>query len=147
MVSFMETKAFFKKYLPAVLALAAIALVVSGFWFAGYLSEKSFDRTIDNLHTGAQNEVKQAANASNAAASAQMTRSIEDGVREQVIAPKLETARRRSQSSRIELEKAQTKYDNEKITHPRVSNSRAVNCVQLKRLYPNTRFEYCDRQN
>ncbi len=139
----METRTILKKHLPAFIALALIVLIVAGFWFAGYLSEKSFDAGIDNLSTGSQTAVREAANAQNAAVNSEVERSIEDAVREKVIAPKLDVARRNSNNSKTTLEKARRKYSDEKITHKNISNSRAANCEQLARLYPNTRFDYC----
>ncbi len=94
-------KTIFKQYFPALLALAALVILVSGIWFKGYLSEKSFDNEIDNLQTNSQNATTEAANHKEAAANSYIERSIEDGVREKVIAPKIETARRRSENSKI----------------------------------------------
>jgi hypothetical protein len=139
----MDTKTILKKYLPAIITLAIIALGVFGFWFAGYLSEKSFDRQIDNLQTNSRTEVTEAANHQKAAANSEVERRTEDGVREKVIVPKLDVARRRSQSSKVELEKAKNKLkENEKNIHD-LNASRAANCAELRRQFPDTRFEYC----
>lgn len=139
----METKTLLKKYLPAIICIVVLAALVFGFWFVGYLSEKSFDRQVDNLQTNSQTEVKQAANHSNAAINAQVTRQIEDGVRERVIKPKLDAARRSSESSKIEMEKARRKYNDEKNNPTNLTNSAADNCARLANLYPDTKFEYC----
>lgn len=139
----METRTILKKHLPAFIALALIVLIVAGFWFAGYLSEKRFDAGIDNLSTGSQTAVREAANAQNAAVNSEVERSIEDAVREKVIAPKLDVARRNSNNSKTTLEKARRKYSDEKITHKNISSSVTDNCLKLRELYPNTRFDYC----
>ncbi|HEX8637361.1 MAG TPA: hypothetical protein VF692_04815 [Pyrinomonadaceae bacterium] len=139
----MDTKTLFKRYLPAIIALAVIVALVLVFWFVGYLSERKFDAAIDNLQTNSQNEVKQAANHNNAAINAQVTRQIEDGVREKVIKPKLDAARRSSESSKLNLEKARRKYSDEKINPTNLSSSAADNCARLANLYPDTKFEYC----
>jgi hypothetical protein len=142
-----NTKTIFKNHAPAFVAFALLVLCVFGFWIAGYLSERSSDRSFNSSMTNttgdARNSLREAANATNAAVNAQIERQTEDGVRTRVIVPKLEAARRQSQNSKIQIEKAKEKYSDENITHENVSNSRVVNCIQLKRLYPNRQFEYC----
>lgn len=139
----MSIRTILKKYLPAFASLALIVLIVAGFWFAGYLSEKSFNAGIDNLSNNSQTHVREAANAQNAAVNSEVERRTEDAVREKVITPKLGDARQNSNNSKTTLEKAKRTYSDEQITHKNISSSVIDNCLKLRELYPNTRFDYC----
>src|SRR5207237_8566480 len=73
----------------------------------------------------------EASNSNANAANFNVERRTEDGVREKVIKPKLEAARRNSQNSQAELDKAKRKYENENTNHQNLNSTQSDNCDDL----------------
>ncbi|HEY0051189.1 MAG TPA: hypothetical protein VGB68_17980 [Pyrinomonadaceae bacterium] len=140
-------KQFFKKWLWLIVLISVLAFGGFVFWLGstlyGYLSEASFNSTVQNNRTQSQTAVTEAQNAQQKAGGFAVERQIEDGLREKVIAPKLETARRNSQNSKSDLERSKKKYFDETKNTQNLSANRADNCRDLNELFANTNFQYC----
>jgi hypothetical protein len=135
-------KDLFNKYLWLIIFIGILLFGGGVFWIAGKYSEHQTDSAISETKTAANTAVSQAANSEANAANISIERRTEDSLREKTIRPKLETARRNSQSSKAELEKARQQF-NEKPDPQTINDSWADNCARLKRVFPDTDFEYC----
>lgn len=136
-------KLYFKQYLWLII-LAGLLLLGTGVYFlGGYLEEKSFDKTVQTQTNQANTAVRESKIESGVAANLSIERRAEDAVRERVIKPKLDDARRRSSNSQSKLATAQKQYENSKKNPTDFNRSVVDNCAQLKRAYPNVTFEYC----
>ena len=143
----MNIKKLFNKYFWLIALVWVIAIGAFVFWLASGPSEDEvLQQTVTNQQTEANKAVQQAANHNSAAVNASIERRSEDAVREKVITPKLNDLRRRSQNSKRELEKTQKDYQNAKTNLSNLNRSVTDNCSELKRLYPDTRFEYCQNR-
>lgn len=133
-----------KLVLMALVTAGALVVFYLGFGFvATTIGGWQINRQVNSGVNASQTYTREAANASANAANAAITRAVEDGVREKVIIPKLETARRNSSNSKTALNAAKRKYENEKL-HPENLNSKlSDNCAALRRLFPNTAFDDC----
>lgn len=123
-----------------VLAFAAFLVVVA---LQSDCHEKRVDSTVRTQQTEAARQANIAAQSSTNANLSNEARQTEDRLREKVIAPKLEQARRRSADSKRELEKARKNLNDAKNNLHNLNVTRADNCLKLRELFPNERFDYC----
>lgn len=132
---------FCKKHFVSILGAAIVVLILA----VGYLGcrRDEIQETITEQRTGSQNAVREAANASNAAVNASAVRQVEDGLRNKIIAPKLDHARRQSQNSKAAVLRAEKEIQNAKTNLSNLNRTIADNCAELGRLFPDTQFEYC----
>lgn len=121
------------------LVLLIAAAAAAGIHMYG---EIRVDRKIESTKTEANTAVNVAVEHEAEASNISAERETEDDRRETAIRPKLETARRNSNSSKIQLERAREKY-NEKTDPHNVNGTWADNCARLGRVFPDTKFEYC----
>lgn len=127
-----------------IIVVAITAALLAMIVYVGYQAIMDAKTLSDIKHsqreanTAVNVAVEHEAEASNISAE----RQTEDDYRETTIQPKLETARRNSNSSKIQLERAQKKF-NEKTDPHNVNGTWADNCARLKRVFPDTEFEYC----
>jgi predicted negative regulator of RcsB-dependent stress response len=137
-------KAWANQYFWLIVVIFLAVVGTFSYLIYGSYQESSFQQSIQTNQTEAQTAVNTATNANTNAANFSLERRTEDAVRDQTIAPRLETARRNSQTSKTELERAERKLKvNEKKIRD-INASWADNCLRLKRLFPDERFEYCD---
>jgi hypothetical protein len=130
----------------AIITLAAVVLIAFAVATTHQAcSNAATERNIDSSRQQANTAVNQAARSEANAANASIERRSEDAVREKVIQPKLEAARRNSEQSKSALDEAKRKY-NEKTDPQTLNSSRADNCARLQRDFPDTNFEYCAGQ-
>lgn len=134
---------FFKKHFISIGGATIVILIIALFSIQSGCETKRFNQTIDNRSTDANKAVQEAANANNAAINASIERRAEDALREKVIEPKLDAARRSSQNSKAELDAARKTYNEKKNNPSNLSRSRADNCRDLSALFPNVVFEDC----
>jgi hypothetical protein len=139
-----KLKTFVKAHLWLIILIGVIGVGLTVFWTAGYFmdrhEENKTNSAIQTTQTAASTAVNAAVTSEQTAAGASNTRQTEDAIRSRTIAPQLDQARRQADASRSALTAARQQF-NEKVT-PSNSN-RADDCVRLARLYPDTRFEYC----
>ncbi|HEX8249002.1 MAG TPA: hypothetical protein VF599_12565 [Pyrinomonadaceae bacterium] len=136
-------KEFFKKWLWLIVLVGVLAVGAGAYCLFGYLSEVSFDRTIQNKRKESNTAVDEAQNANVNASIFAGERQLEDGLREKAIAPKLDERRRNSQNSKSDLERSKKKYFDEQKNTQNLNSNHAANCASLARLFPNVRFEDC----
>jgi hypothetical protein len=135
-------KEYFGKYLWLIIFIGILLFGAGVFWVSGKYIEHKTDSAITETHTAANTAMTEAQTDEANAANVSIERRTEDSIREKTIRPKLETARQNSKTSQVELEKARQQF-NEK-TNPRDANGTwADNCARLKRVFPDTTFDYC----
>lgn len=125
-----------------VIGFLILISVLANRVYQNYTAAK-FEKTITGQNIEADKAKNEAANANANTANFDIERRTEDVVRTQTIAPKLETARRKSQNSKIELEKARKTYNETNKNLHNANASRADNCLELANLFPDIRFEDC----
>jgi predicted negative regulator of RcsB-dependent stress response len=136
-----KLKSFCKKHIISIIGSVVVILIL----VIGYLGcgTDQLQQTVTTQQTASNTAVQQAANAQNAAVNASIERQVEDGLRNKVITPKLDDARRRSQNSKTELKRARQQLNETTKNLYNTNASRIANCAELERLHPDTRFEYC----
>jgi hypothetical protein len=135
-------KDLFNKHLWLIIFIGILLFGAGIFWIAGKYSEHETNSAISETKTAANTAVSQAANSEANATNSSIERRTEDSIREKTIRPKLETARRNSQSSKAKLEKARQQFNEQTDPHD-ANGTWADNCARLKRVFPDTDFEYC----
>ncbi len=134
-------KEIYRQYFWLIVIAAVIVAAGTVYWLAGKHQEHKVDNAIQQSREAAKAEVNSAAISETTAANTSIERRTEDSVRDAVIRPKLENARRNADRSRSTVDKAKERL-NEK---PQISNTDtwADNCRRLERVFPDTEFEYC----
>lgn len=139
-----KLKDLFYKYLWLIILCGLFAVGGLTFWAHQSYQEHRTDSEIKQTQTEAHTAVNQAVESETEAANTSIERQSEDAVREKVIRPRLETARRNANSSKIELDLAKQKF-NEKTNPHDANGTWADNCARLKRVFPDDTFEYCQQ--
>ena len=140
----MKIPEFFKSRTNVSLSFAGLLVVLFlCLQLSSCFHEKSVDSAVNQQTTDAARQIGINEQSTENANVSQAARQSEDIVREKVIRPKLEEIRRRSQNSKIELERANQKFNDAKNNLHNINSSRADNCQRLRELFPNERFEYC----
>ena len=106
-----KLKTFLNQYFWLIVVTFLALLAITVFTFYAVFDANSFDKTITDQITESKKAVGEANNANTNTEMSDTTRRSEDVIREKTIAPKLEKARRDSQNSKIELEKAKKTYN------------------------------------
>ena len=136
-------KSFLNSYFWLIALIFVLIIGVLVFSIASAYQEQSLQKSITAGVSEAGKAKNEAANANTDAANFDVNRRTEDVIREKTIAPKLDAARRRSNNSKLELEKAKRKLDETKKTLHNSNVSRADNCAELGQLFPDETFAYC----
>lgn len=134
--------AFFKAHI-FLTAFVVSALVCAGCLIYQFAVGPSLNEVIQINQASSQNDVRQADSLEKQQVNSEVERRTEDGVREQVITPKLDAARRNSAHSAQSLKTAKSKYENEKTNTSNLSVSQSDNCRELADLFANVIFEDC----
>jgi hypothetical protein len=138
-----KIKALAKQYLWLIIIAGLLAVGASVFWGYGKYLENKTDGEIHETHAEANTAVNAAVTSEQTAANASSQRQTEDAVRQRTIAPRLDEARLHSQTSQAQLERARQQFNEKSLPS---NSSRASDCVRLARLYPDTKFEYCQQR-
>ena len=138
-----KLKSFLNSYFWLIVVFILLITGIFTFLIASLLEQSNFEKTISNQSVEAKKAVQEANNANTNAANSDIERRTEDVMREKTITPKLDSARRKSQNSSRELEKARKSYNEKKNNTDHLSNSDADNCRELLSLFPDIRFEDC----
>jgi uncharacterized iron-regulated membrane protein len=144
---FRQSKRKMLKFIKA--HIFATLFVITGLVFLGFciylFAEKtaSVGETIQTNQVQSQTHVTEASSYEAQASNATVARQTEDGIREQVITPKLEIVRKQSAGSAQNLKVLKQKIkENEKTLH-NINANRVANCARLQSLFPDEVFEYC----
>ena len=138
-----KLKTVLNQYFWLIVIVFLIVVAVLTYLISSVSEQSKFNGTISNQTSQANKAVQEATNANASAANFDTTRRTEDAIREKTIEPKLDAARRKSQTSKIEVEKARKQLENEKLNLQNLNRDVAANCAELKQLFPDTTFQYC----
>jgi len=129
-------------YFWMIVAVWVVGICIAIYLFSAW-QEGATNRAVTSQTNQANNAVKQAQNAANVAANFDIERRAEDAVRETVLKPRLDESRRKSQTSKAELDAAKRRHQENAKTPKNFNSSVSDNCAELARLYPDVEFQYC----
>lgn len=139
-----KLKSFVNHYfwlIAAVLFVAMSAIFLIS--IVGSYKTAKFNKEIEKQNAEANTAIKDAQNNNTNAANFDIDRSQEDVIRAETIQPKLAHLRRQSRNSKLELTRTRKSYNEKKNDTSNLSNSDALNCLELNRLFTNVRFNDC----